>query len=426
MSVIKRQRDSARGTYTRTMSTLRINPNVADVVCSVTGKSVGPEPFRGPVALCECCPSPGRPMIVRYALDRVSWRLDDLAQRSSKGLWAHGPLLPVEGVPDGYAEDVGLTPSMPCRALGDPLGVDLWIKNEGINPTGSFKDRGLAVAVALAKATGASRLCLPTQGNAGVAAAFFSQRLGLEACSVTMPEAYEGGLYHRAAVQFGASVAFFGANIAAAGKQMRLQFADELASGELIDVSTFFEPGRLEGKKTLGLEIAAHFGADGLPDVILYPTGGGTGLVGIWKALSELTQLGCIDRDVHRLPRLFAVQSEQCAPVVASFDRELEQVEPIESRGTIADGLDVPAAIMGHAILRAIRESGGGAVAVAEDRIRAAFVRLGRHGINAGYEAAATLAGLESLRESGSVPEAARVLLLNTGSHLIPLAGSIR
>src|SRR5262249_32329931 len=160
--------------------------------------------------------------------------------------------------------------------------VEVHLKLEGGNPSGSFKDRGLAVAIALGRALGASRVCLPTQGNAGVAAALFCARLSMP-CLVYMPARHEHSVYHRAARHFGARVHFFGANIAEAGAEMRRVHGAEIAKGEVLDVSTFFEPGRLEGKKTMGFELVEHFGAAALPDWILYPTGGGTGLVGIWK-----------------------------------------------------------------------------------------------------------------------------------------------
>jgi threonine synthase len=217
-------------------------------------------------------------------------------------------------------------------------------------------------------------------------------------------------------------VRFFGANIAEAGARMREDVRAELERGEFVDLSTFFEPGRLEGKKTMGLEIWEHFGSPALPEWIVYPTGGGTGLVGIWKAFEELALMGLIDRNQHRLPRMVAVQSEQCAPVAQSFERGLFDVEPVVSRGTVADGLDVPRAIMGHQMLRVLRESRGAAVAVRESAIQDAFVHLGRLGVSAGYESAALLAGLRKLREGGVIAEGSRVLLLNTSGPFAALA----
>jgi threonine synthase len=325
-------------------------------------------------------------------------------------------------MPWRYAPDVGLTRAVRHEALGGMNGVDLFVKNEGTNPSGSFKDRGLAVGIALGVACGAKRFCLPTQGNAGVASALFSTRLHLPGCLVYMPEGYQGNIYHREADFFGAEVHFAGANIAEAGRIMREAYAEQLESGDLVDVSTFFEPGRLEGKKTMGFEIFENFGPEELPDWVLYPTGGGTGLVGIWKAFQELAAIGRLDPGRHRLPRMVAVQSENCAPVVESFHRGLGHVEPVQSRGSVADGLDVPGAIMGHGILSTIRESDGTAVAVTESAIREAFKVLGEHGQAASYEGAATFAALRRLRSEGEISVGARVLLLLTANHFISLA----
>ncbi|OYV96735.1 MAG: hypothetical protein B7Z68_05125 [Acidobacteria bacterium 21-70-11] len=403
---------------------LRINPNVARLVCSNSGKEVPARGFASPVGLCPCCPRPGKPVVIEYDLERVRAEFASvpLGGHGGRGIWRFAPLLPVLGVPEEYAADVGGTPVVRHERLSASLGVEVFLKNEGTNPSGSFKDRGLAVAVAFGRACGARRFCVPTQGNAGVAACLFSARLGMQGCLVYMPESYRGCIYHRACEFFGGEVRFVGANIAAAGRAMREDLADELASGATVDMSTFFEPGRLEGKKTMGLEIAADLGGEALPDVIIYPTGGGTGLVGIWKAFEELAGLGLLDPARTVLPRMVAVQSANCAPVVEAFEKGLADVIPLTSRGTIADGLDVPGAIMGHGILRALRASGGAAVAVPDAAIEVAFARYGLAGVNAGLESAATLAALEALRASGGVRAGERVLLLNTGTQLIPLS----
>jgi len=185
---------------------------------------------------------------------------------------------------------------------------------------------------------------------------------------------------------------------------MRETHADELASGQLVDMSTFFEPGRLEGKKTMGFEIVEDFGSERLPDWIM-----------------ELIALGRLDATEHRLPRMVAVQSENCAPVIEAFHRGLDHVKPVESEGTVADGLDVPGAIMGHGILATIRESGGTAVAVSEAAILDSFRVLGRNGIAASYEGAATLAALRKLRAEGLIAVGSRVLLLLTANHFVSL-----
>jgi len=405
---------------------LQINPNVSLLRCSWSGKELAGLPFSSPVGLCRCCPAPGKPVVVEYDAAKVLSELrgTPLARRDGAGIWRYAPLLPVLGVPEEYAADVGHTPTVRHGLLSRQLGVEVFLKNEGTSPSGSFKDRGLAVGVALGRACGARRFCLPTQGNAGVAACLFSARLGMPGCQVWMPEGFQDSVYRRGCEFFGGEVHFAGPNIAAAGRAMRERLGHQLSTGEYVDISTFFEPGRLEGKKTMGLEIADQFAGRRLPDLIVYPTGGGTGLVGIWKALTELSALELLERNHGRLPRMVVVQSVNCDPVVQAFHKGLDQVLPVSSRGTIADGLDVPAAIMGHGILRVLRESGGTAVAVSEEAIESAFARYGEAGVPAGYESAATLAGLLALRKAGEVGDGSAVLLLNTGSQLVPLAKS--
>ena len=404
------------------MNPLKLNPHIQKLECSQTGDDVFPDEAPRPFGLCHCCEAPGSPLLIRYDLTAVGWdRGIDVCR--SRGIWRYAELLPVLEPWPGYASNVGLTETVNYPSLGKACGVDLWIKCEGSNPSGSFKDRGLAVAIALGRACGAKRFCLPTQGNAGVAAALFSSRLGLPPCIVYMPRDYVDSVYHRAAKYFGAHVEFHGNHIAACGKQMRSDLSQDLASGEATDVSTFFEPGRLEGKKTMGLEIFERFAHSKLPEFIIYPTGGGTGLVGIWKAFEELQQLGLIGSQ-QRLPRMVAVQSERCAPVVRSFAAGRDRVVPVDSLGTIADGLNVPAAIMGHQMLKVLRASQGTAVDVSEADIKECFAWLGREGVSCGYEGAAALAALRKLRFEEFIPANSRVLLLNTSGHGVALSRS--
>jgi threonine synthase len=362
---------------------MKLGENVRRVTCSRT-KTVFAESaeITRPLGLCNCCPAPGCPLVVEYAQTKGAYR-------DVPGIFRYETLLPVTGVPEEYAADVGRTPLVRHAALSKAHGADVSLKLEAANPSGSFKDRGLAIAVALGRALGASGVCLPTQGNAGIAASLFAARLGLP-CLVYMPARHEGSVYHRAAAHFGANVHFFGANIAESGAEMRRVHGGAIAAGELLDVSTFWEPGRLEGKKTMGLELVEQLGADGLPDWIVYPTGGGTGLVGIWKAFVEL--------GVTKRPKMVAVQSTKCAPVVQAFERGLDHVEKVVSQGTIADGLDVPGAIMGHGILDVVRRSGGTAIAVDDDAIVKDFGELARAGVSASYEAAATVTALRAMR----------------------------
>ena len=406
---------------TTPMATLRINPAVTTVRCSKTGHVQPTHDFQSPLGLCNCCPAPGKPLVVDYDGERVATAWNAGGERLP-GLFRFAAALPVVGLPADYAADVGNTPVIRHARLSAELECEVFLKNESSNPSGSFKDRGLALGVALGAASGARRFCLPTQGNAGVAAALFSSRLGLEPAVVYMPDGYQGSIYHRACAHFGGEVHFAGANIAASGKHMRESLKAELSARRYVDLSTFFEPGRLEGKKTMGLEIAESFAGQPLPDALFYPTGGGTGLVGLWKAWNELRAWGLADPAHTKLPRLVAVQSVRCAPVAAAFEAGDAEVTPIVSQGTIADGLDVPGAIMGHAMLSAIRESGGFATSVEELAIQQAFADLGRLGVGAGYESAATLAALRNARRTGAIARDARVVLLLTGSQLISLA----
>jgi threonine synthase len=394
---------------------LHLNPNVRRLACSRTGATVATDLHHRPGL------HNGNPVVIEYDLGEISRQpvLPPFVTSLELGIWRYAPLLPVHGVPEFYASDVGQTSTVLHESLSKELGVEVFLKNEGINPTGSFKDRGLAVGVALGVACGARRFCLPTQGNAGVSAALFSARAGIDPAIVYMPEQHRASTYARAARAYGAEVRFFGRSIVEAGKRMRRDLEREIGAGTTIDISTFYEPGRLEGKKTLGFEIVESFGGDSLPEVIVYPTGGGTGLVGIWKAFEELRALGSLPRDA-RLPRMVAVQSERCAPVVRAFDAGSDVVEPVVSQGTAADGLDVPATVMGHGILRVLRESKGSALAVREADLVGDQLRLGRVGVSASYEAAATLSGLRELVRRSDVPRGARVLLLLTaGVHTI-------
>lgn len=411
----------ARSLYTAGVTRpAALNPTLTSLRCSWSGTPAPLPRTDRPAGLCDCCPSPGAPLTCHYDLEAVRDRHGAAPWTHAAGLSAFEALLPVRPPRAGYWDDVGDTPVSCWPSLSEVFGVELLVKHEGANPSGSFKDRGLAVAVALGTACGARRFCLPTQGNAGVAAALFSARAGLDAAVVAMPEGYQGSPYHRLAELFGAEVRFGGSSIAEAGTLLRADLADELESGAIVDVSTFFEPGRLEGKKTMGLELVRDLGDGGLPDVILYPTGGGTGLVGLAKAFAECRDLGLV-RDGNA-PRLVAIQVDRCAPVVEAWDRGADRVDPVTSNGTIADGLDVPGAIMGHGILQAMRTTGGRAVAVAEDELLPAARLAGRHGLPVGLESAALVAAVGRLRDERFIADGERVLLLVTSGPGIAVA----
>jgi threonine synthase len=382
------------------------NPHVLGLRSLATGALL-PADFSRPMGLHE-----GLPVTFEYDLAAIA---REGHVRAGQGIRRWGPLLPVDGMSDAFAAGVGDTPLALHERLGEPRGVALYLKHEGHNPSGSFKDRGLAVGVALGIACGAARACLPTQGNAGVAAALFSARAGLRGPIVYMPEAHRGGRYHLAAADFGAEVRFHGRHLGESGVRMRADLARELASGTYLDISTFVEPGRLEGKKTMGLEIAESFGA-AQPDCIVYPTGGGTGLVGIGKAFDELAALGALPAGA-RMPRMIAVQAEGCAPVVRAFEAGADDVAPVTSEGTAALGLDVPATRMGRPILELLRRSGGGAIAVSEADMAAAQRELFAAGVSASLEGAATLAAVAPLLARGTIARGSRVLLLVTAGR---------
>ncbi len=393
---------------------LALNPLVKSLRCSLTGTQYRPGDFDHPIGLCTCCDRPGKPLTIEYDYDNIA-----SFQTTRPGLWRYAPLLPVAQVPDSYGADVGQTPLTYLDRLSDTLGLELFAKHERCNPSGSFKDRGLAIGIALGHALGAKRFCLPTQGNAGVAAAMFSARLQLPNALIYMPTTHRGTSYAQRAKQYGAEIRFFGDTLADSGKRMRRELSDELACGDYVDMSTFFEPGRLEGKKTMGFEIFEFFG-ENLPDYILYPTGGGTGLVGIWKAFAELRAMGVLGASTS-LPKLVAVQSENCSPVVDAFLNSQSEVHPVVSKGTKADGLNVPGAIMGHGILKALDESQGLAIAISEAAITGTFESLNAQGISVSYESAATIAAAKDLRQKQVIPKGSSALALFTSGLLTSL-----
>ena len=378
---------------------LRINPTLAAVVCSVTGEAVDPGGWERPLGRCRCCPAPGRPSWVTYDMAAVRRALgpERLWDRPEAGMWKYEPLLPVSGVPLGYANDVGGTAVIASPRLSEDYGVELLFKMEGGNPTGSFQDRGAAVAIAWARACRVDSVCLASAGDAAVAAACFAARLGVVECRWYAPATRGASWQHAAAAHFGAQVERGGSGVEGAAERLRADLADRLRRYELQNISAFHEPGRLEGAKTLGFEIAEHLGPL-MPDVILCPTTAGTAVIGIWKGLMELLALG--DHRPGALPRLVVVQPEGRAPIVESWRAEADAV---------ATG---PAAPMGHRLLEALRESAGSAVAVRDEEVAAAFAALGRHGVPAGRPAASCLAAAAQLRDSGFVRRGARVLVI--------------
>jgi threonine synthase len=304
----------------------------------------------------------------------------------------------------------GWTPLVPLTGLAKQWGLShAWVKDESQMPTGSFKARGMAVAISRARELGVTRVAVPSAGNAGGALATYAARAGLEAF-VFMPE--DVPRVNRIECEAAGARAFLVRGlITDCGRLLR---ANTARMG-WFDMSTLWEPYRVEGKKTMGFEVAEQLGWE-LPDVVLYPTGGGTGLVGMWKAWQELERVGWIG---SRRPRMVAIQAEGCAPIVRAFHAGAETATPWENAETAASGLRVPTAIGDRLMLQVLRESGGTAVAVSEAEIADALRLLASaEGLFAAPEGAAALAGLRRLLDAGLVGADERILLFNTGSGL--------
>lgn len=357
------------------------------------------------------CPECGAPLLARYPLDRIAarWKRNDLAGRDWS-MWRYREVMPLGGGEDPITLGEGGTPLLEVPALAARAGVaKLWVKEEGLNPTGSFKARGMAAAVTRAAAGGAKGFVAPSAGNAAGALSAYGGRAGLPV-RVYMPRDTPPVIIGECRA-LGADVQLIDGLITDCGGAARA-FATE--SG-YFDVSTLREPYRVEGKKTMGYEICEQLGWD-LPDVIVYPTGGGTGIIGMWKAFAELEALGWLDPGLR--PRMCVVQSAGCAPIVRAWQAGAESADRWERAETIASGLRVPAALGDFLILRALRESGGAAVAVSDSELMRASRELRRNGIAACPEGGATLAGLDQLRSGGHVGPEDRVVLFNTGAWL--------
>jgi threonine synthase len=355
--------------------------------------------------LCLSCHKPLFAIVDLGTASRTLKR-DSLATRE-KSLWRYREVLPLPGDVEPVSLGEGGTPLLRAQKFG--ADVDLWIKDESLNPTQSFKARGMSVAVSMAKHLGATKLAVPSAGNAGGALAAYAARGGLEA-HIFMPRDTP-----RANViecrELGAHVTLIDGLITDCGAEI----ARRKTTGDWFDMSTLKEPYRVEGKKTLGYELAEQCNWQ-LPDVILYPTGGGTGLVGMWKAFDEMEQLGWIRT---KRPRMFAVQAAGCAPIVRAFDAGEKYAEEFSDAHTIASGLRVPKAIGDFLILNILRQSNGGAVAIAdEEMIRVAREVGSSEGLFVAPEAAACFAALKSLRSANKIGSGERVVIFNTGSGI--------
>jgi threonine synthase len=356
--------------------------------------------------LCREC---GKPLLVRYDLERAAQTLtrESLSGRRAD-LWRYREVLPVENDENIVSLGEGWTPLLRADRLGKQLGFDeLFIKDESQNPTQSFKARGMSAAISMAKELGAQKLAVPSAGNAAGALAAYAARAGIE-CFIFMPRDTP-----RANVieceQTGAHVTLMDGLITDCGAEV----ARRKDAEGWFDVSTLKEPYRVEGKKTLGYELAEQLDWN-LPDVIVYPTGGGTGLIGMWKAFAEMEELGWIGAN---RPRMVTVQATGCAPIVRAFEEGKRFADEFPDAETVASGLRVPRAIGDFLILDALRESGGTAVAVTDDELISATREIGTsEGIFCAPEGAACLPALQKLIDSGKVKPNERVVLFNTGA----------
>ncbi|MEA3511542.1 MAG: threonine synthase, partial [Actinomycetota bacterium] len=377
---------------------------VTHLECSYTGERFEPDAVHG-------LSSAGKPLLVRYDLDGIAAAVtkEDLAKRND-GMWRYREFLPVRKTESIVSLGESETPLVSLPRLSEQLGTaEILVKEEGRLPTGSFKARGLAMAVSMAKELGLTRLAMPTNGNAGAALAAYGTRAGMDTfvfCPDDTPEVNvrEIALQGARVWRVNGLINDCG-KIVGAGKDPMGWF----------DVSTLKEPYRIEGKKTMGLELADQLGW-ALPDVIFYPTGGGTGLIGMWKAFQELVAIGWLS---GRLPRMVAVQSTGCAPMVRAFEEGTEHAELWDDAFTIASGIRVPGAVGDFLILRAVRESNGFAIAVTDEQIAAAHERVPMtDGVLLCPEGAATFAAYEQSLKEGLVSPDERAVLFNCGSGL--------
>ena len=357
--------------------------------------------------LCAC----GSPLLVKYHLEELAFSLkpSDLMTRPST-LWRYHEWLPVQSEDNVVTLGEGVTPLIPMPRIGREMGIaHFYMKDEGVLPTGTFKARGAAVGVSKAKELGIKALAMPTNGNAGAAWSLYAARAGIKATIVMPVDAPE--ITRKECEASGANLFLVNGLISDAGKIV----AKAVEKGQLFDASTLKEPYRIEGKKTMGLEIAEQLGWK-MPDVILYPTGGGVGIIGIYKALNELLQMGWVEGPI---PRLVAVQAEGCAPIVQAWQEGKSISEFWSNANTVAFGINVPKALGDFLVLDAIYKTHGCAVAVDDETILAEQRRIASHeGAFVCPEGAATFVAAKRLRENGWIKDGEVVIALNTGTGL--------
>ena len=351
----------------------------------------------------------GAPLLVHYDLERMKQQVTkEQIALGVNSMWRYAPMLPVETAENVVSLGEGYTPLLPAPRLGARLGAGkLWIKDEGQNPTGTFKARGMSCAVSMARELGIKKLATPSAGNAGGAMAAYAAAAGMEA-HIFMPRDVPQANYIESKL-CGAHVTLVDGLISDCGKIV----AERKDAEGWFDLSTLKEPYRIEGKKTMGLELAEQLGWR-VPDAIFYPTGGGVGLIGMWKAFDELEQMGWID---SKRPKMICVQADGCAPIVKAFEDGKEDSVFWENASTLASGLRVPKAIGDFLVLKAVRESGGTCVAVSDQKLLAAGVQLAEaEGMFVAPEGAACVAALESLLHRGFLTKDDEVVIYNTGT----------
>jgi len=377
---------------------------VSHLECSVCGKRRTAGEIHN---LCEC----GGPLLVRYDLAKakLAWKRESVAGGPST-MWRYAPVLPVRDPGCIVSLGEGMTPLLRTFRLGERLGAkNLWVKDEGLNPTGSFKARGLACAISMCKELGIRKLAIPSAGNAASALAAYCAAAGMEA-HIFMPRDVPQSNYIECRA-FGAHVTLVDGLISDCGRMV----AERKDAEGWFDVSTLKEPYRIEGKKTMGYEVAEQLGWN-LPDAIFYPAGGGVGLIGMWKAFDEMEQLGWISS--HR-PKMIAVQAAGCQPVVRAFERGDEQSEFWEGAHTVAAGLRVPKPLGDRLMLAGVRASQGTAVAVSDQELLDASLELSAlEGIFAAPEGGACVAALQKLLANGFLEPHERIVIYNTGAGL--------
>jgi threonine synthase len=376
--------------------------NVTHLYCSSCGKEYETGKLYN---LCVC----GKPLMVAYDLERASATLtrESLAGREAS-LWRYREVLPVDDQRNELTLGEGMTPLLKTERLGGQLGLsNLFIKDEGVNPTGSFKARGMAVAISMARELGVEKLAVPSAGNAAGALAAYAAKAGLPAFIFMPNDTPKANIIE--CQQTGAHVTLIAGLITDCGRII----AERKQAEGWFDVSTLKEPYRVEGKKTMGYELAEQLNWE-LPDVILYPTGGGTGLIGMWKAFDEMEAMGWIGS--HR-PRMVTVQAEGCAPIVKAFAAGANAGADVPDAHTVASGLRVPKAVGDFIMLDILRKSGGTAVSVTDEELIAAVKEIGSaEGIFAAPEGAACLPALKQLLSRGELDRNERIVLFNTGT----------